>query len=169
MEQCLLSLMGELPYERINVQALCRRADISRTAFYRYFQNKDACLQSLLDRTLYDGAVFLASRSAGDDARAFREVLRFWRSQGALLDALVANGLTDRLVLQLVRHVQQEEPAILALLSTAHVDCGEEVLVFTFSGLLAMIVYWHQSGYRLSEEQMIDRLRRLMLQPLVTV
>lgn len=169
VEQCLLNLMGELPYGKISVQTVCDRMDISRTAFYRYFQNKDACLQSLLDRTLYESALFAEEQEDRRGVDSIFQFLRFWKRHGSLLDVLLQNDLMDRLVLQMVRYVKTEEPGVLELLSTAHMDCDEEVLIFTLTGLLALIIYWHQSGYRLSEEQMEAKIRRLMTMPLVQV
>lgn len=48
----LLELMGEKPYEKITVAALCRQAEVTRSTFYLHYTNLDEVLDEVLDDAL---------------------------------------------------------------------------------------------------------------------
>lgn len=48
LQKSMRSLLGDLPWDQINVSNLCDRAGISRSAFYTHFKNKNDLLDSLL-------------------------------------------------------------------------------------------------------------------------
>lgn len=48
LQKAMRSLLGDFTWDKINVQMLCSKADVSRTTFYSHFKNKDDLLDSLL-------------------------------------------------------------------------------------------------------------------------
>ena len=42
--QALLELMEEMPYSKITILTICRRADLSRQTFYHFFRDKEDIL-----------------------------------------------------------------------------------------------------------------------------
>jgi AcrR family transcriptional regulator len=50
IEEILLELMKDTPYDRITVKSITDKMQIARKTYYHYFPNKQACLESLMDR-----------------------------------------------------------------------------------------------------------------------
>ena len=101
MANSLLRLMQEHNYHDISVADICRELGISRNSFYRYFSDKDAMLQVLIDQVLL-GLELNAQKNHDlkPDNSQIRRVLQFWKSSEPLLDALSANGLSTILSMQ---------------------------------------------------------------------
>ena len=101
MADGLLRLMREHNYHDISVADICRELGISRNSFYRYFSDKDAMLQVLIDQVLL-GLELNAQKNHDlkPDNAQIRRVLQFWKSSEPLLDALSANGLITILSMQ---------------------------------------------------------------------
>ncbi len=60
VKEAFLELIAEMSYDRINVTAICRRAEISRATFYLHFDNVD----DVLDRVI-DDALLFSEEAAG--------------------------------------------------------------------------------------------------------
>jgi AcrR family transcriptional regulator len=90
-------LLAQRPLASIRISELARGAGISRSAFYFYFESREAVLRELVERIsdeLYDASeVFLLRRSGETpDAavrRALAGLLAVWRRHGAVLRAIV--------------------------------------------------------------------------------
>lgn len=52
IKDALLELLGQTPYEKITVAALCRQAEITRATFYLHYLSLDAVLNELLDEAV---------------------------------------------------------------------------------------------------------------------
>lgn len=49
LRDALISLLGEVSWDDINIQMLCERANIGRSTFYLHFQNKEELLVNSFD------------------------------------------------------------------------------------------------------------------------
>ena len=47
IRRAFLELLGRLPVEKITVAEICRKAEINRATFYRYYENQYDLLSSL--------------------------------------------------------------------------------------------------------------------------
>lgn len=164
VEDCLYSNMLRIPYDQISVSDLCQQVGISRKAFYRYFKNKNACLCALLDRKLLDERAYkIAVESIATSSPAeISTFLAFWKAESQLLDVLVKNDLIGILVSRTIRYVSSEELSLLSDMSTEKIVCDDDILTFTISGIIALIVKWHNSGYAQSEDEMASKMTRLL-------
>ncbi len=61
VKDAFLELIRKTPYDKINVTAICKEADISRATFYIHFDNVD----DVLDRVI-DDALLFSEESAGN-------------------------------------------------------------------------------------------------------
>lgn len=173
VEDCLLKNMAETPFDSISVIDLCQQTGISRTAFYRYFSRKEACLWALLDSTTMDFCLFdldykdpiETTDQTGFYQQTYKYVL-YWTQQKALLDALVRNKLDHVLVDRISRLVINEVPSVLQWLGAEDTEHANYALVFLFSGIIALILDWHTSGYPLTVAQMAQTLTHLLRTPL---
>ena len=49
VKDAMLELLAEMPFEKITVAALCRRADIVRTTFYLHYDSLTDVIKELAD------------------------------------------------------------------------------------------------------------------------
>ncbi|MBQ9068201.1 MAG: TetR/AcrR family transcriptional regulator [Eggerthellaceae bacterium] len=87
------NMLLEMPYEKITVKALCDRAMVNKTTFYRYYP----ALEDLLTEVQSEYARPYAERTAGlrypdDIERLIREFLTYSSQQGPLYDAILSSG-----------------------------------------------------------------------------
>jgi AcrR family transcriptional regulator len=54
LEQGFLELLRSQSYDKLTLTELCRRLNVPRKSFYRYFPTKEDCLLALIDHTLAD-------------------------------------------------------------------------------------------------------------------
>jgi AcrR family transcriptional regulator len=116
----LESLLVEVPLSRLSVGQIAERAGVGRTAFYFYFESREAALTALARRSLEPiweaGGDWLfgdADASAGL-SRGLRGVVDLWCERGHLLAALVEAACLDPAVLALWREQLEEIIAAVA-------------------------------------------------------
>ena len=163
LEQCLLRLMAETPYNGITIGMICQKAELSRKSFYRYFDSKDSCLHALLDHTIMDGSTYYVSdtRAPQKNLAMCIRIFEYWQSQALLLTALEKNGMSLQLLQRMIRYILEEEPEYAAHMGISR-DILMEHIVYTVGGMMGLVITWHHEGYRKSTEQMGAILYRLM-------
>jgi len=164
LEQCLLDLMAELPYAGITIGQICDRAGLSRKSFYRYFDSKDGCLHALLDHTIMDGVAYYIPSSGTQqmDVSLCIRIFEYWRKQTPLLDALEKNSQSLQIMQRLIRYILTEEADYARYMGIAQSDVMEHI-VFTFSGIMGLILTWHHGGYPKTAEEMGHLLYQMTL------
>ena len=55
LADALIKLMKTQDFDTINVNSICREADIGRTTFYRYFDNKNSKEEFIILKKNYKG------------------------------------------------------------------------------------------------------------------
>lgn len=170
LEQGLLKAMLTQRYEDISISDLCDQMAIPRKSFYRYFSNKDGALFAMLDHTLMEFEQSPISADVSYGANALGDLERFfvfWYEHRDLLEALMRNRLSGMLVERATSHALQERMMPAYLLSK---DENSQHLAMTFAicGLLAMVMQWHQGGYRDPPAQMAHVATMMLTKPLVT-
>lgn len=162
LEQGLLEAMKALPYEKITLTDLCRRLQVPRKTFYRYFPTKEDCLLALMDHTLSD-----CNRSAlrgwdGSQGLTQVDLLRFfhyWKEQKVFLDAVRDNDLSylllDRTTVIVDSMKENRQPEDFA---------REQVEYFIAHGLMSTVLRWHRHGFQSTPEKMAEEFARV-LQP----
>ena len=167
LEQGLLSAMATHQYEEISVSDLCDHMNIPRKSFYRYFSSKDGALHALIDHTLLDYESF--SNGQQMHQSEMERFFRFWRLQTPLLDALARSNLSSLLVTRTIDHTLSDVSILPRYLRHEQRQFREQATVFAVSGLMMLILNWHNSGYALSVNQMADIGMQLLTKPLFSV
>ena len=96
-------LMEETRYEDITIAALCDRALIRRTTFYKHFANKDEFLDFFMLTIRDDLKAHLASSASttepeqlrGFEARMMNQLASFLLSHEKLIDSVLASASAD--------------------------------------------------------------------------
>ena len=168
IENGLLELMCTHRYEDITISQLCSHLQIHRRVFYRYFSGKDGALYAMLDHTMIDfqHAEFepVADKlsTPGDLARYFH----FWHQNKPLLDALHRSGLNGVLVERATSFALRERMMPRHMLSWDS-EIQRLAMSFTVSGLMSMVLRWHQQGFLYSPEEMCRIATSLLTSPLI--
>lgn len=157
VEQALLALMVEMPYENISVTRLCQAANVSRRVFYHLFNNKTDALCAMIDHTI------LAAESYHPEIpdQALR-YFRYWKEQHALLDTLLENQLTGLFLERMIGIALDEDYDVRHWLRTESTRNGREILIFNLCGIMGLTYNWYLSGYEKSPEEMAALMVQLM-------
>ena len=163
LEQCLLRLMGETPYNGITIGMICEKAELSRKSFYRYFDSKESCLHALLDHTIMDGSTYYAfdTRTPQKNLAMCIRIFEYWQRQTPLLDALEKNGQSLQLLQRMIRYILEEEPDYARYMGIPQHSVMEHV-VFTVSGVMGLVLTWHHEHFQKTAEQMGELLYQMI-------
>ena len=155
LEGCLLNLMRDLPYGQITISHICDQAGISRKSFYRYFSSKEGCLVALIDHSIIDGASFYLPEhfEPAQLHGLYERFFSYWKKMEPLLDVLHRNNLSIHLVERMVNYVDREERDFHKYLGGTLEDSYSQIL-FMISGLMGLVLNWHQTGYQKTAAQM---------------
>ncbi len=163
LEQGLLESMATQPYEKITLTELCRRLDIPRKSFYRYFPTKEDCLLGLIDHTLSDCNDIALKGWTGRqelDQKAQLRFFSFWMGQKPFLDAIVGNGfrylLLDRTTVIVDKMKESSPPESFA---------RDQVEYFVAHGLMTTVLRWHHYGFQSSPEEMAEVFAQILRSP----
>lgn len=163
---CLLEMVSETAYADITVSALCERAEIPRKGFYRYFENKEDVAIYAMDRAMREGDLFAWREMKEQTPGAIpylEQWFRYWRRQQKLFRLMNSGALNTAFMRQCLRYMGTDVQNISELDLTDRKVCRD---LFVSSGMLAMLQTWHQSGCRLSDAEMAQRMRALLYEPM---
>lgn len=164
LELALASMMLLQRYEDITVSEFCSYAGIPRKAFYRYFSSKDGALYALIDHTMLEYERFRSPGSSGDMPE-LEGFFRFWQQQKQVLDALENSGLSGVLLERSIETVEHNT-MLRRFLPGDNEFVQRQILRFTASGILIMMVNWHHEGFRESPREMAELTKRMLKEPL---
>lgn len=167
LEAGLLSALQAQPYEKITLTNLCRKLEIPRKSFYRYFPTKDDCLLALIDHTLSDcNDIALKGWNGGGelDKTVQLRFFQFWMEQRAFLDVIRDNGLRYLLLDRTTVIVDRMKEA-------THTESFAEnqVEYFVAHGLMTTVLRWHHYGFQSTPEEMSEVFGKLLGSSDVTV
>ena len=168
-EAGLLQLMVTKRYEDITVSDLCDHLQIPRKSFYRYFSSKDGALYALLDHTMMDYEGFNAVYGKNERRTVQKELqqfFEFWMVHKNLLDALAKNKMSGNLVERAMSHITAGNLILGRFLPEYSHYERTQITLFCISGLMSIVLTWHQDGFPHSPEHMAALTARLFSEPL---
>jgi AcrR family transcriptional regulator len=172
LEQSLLSLIKEKPFDSISVQDIADRANIGRATFYLHYQNKEDLLGSGfagLQTELREYQRAARHRPGDPDERLFafsHYLLEHAQKNREVFPAMVGKrggGVIQHVLRRLLTDLMREEVSAMSSefkLSTLPTQATVE---FLSSGLFALLVWWLNGKARISVEEMNDIFRRLAI------
>lgn len=157
IEDNLLTLMQDTPYERIPVKDLTDNLQIARKTFYHYFHNKQACLESLMDRMIQEcSLIMLALPAEASLPDTIREILLFWIRSKTFLEAVMRNDLGTLFARRILLHLDKEDSDLPAVIRSNHLSCDRDVLYYHVSGYVCLILKWCREGFSRPLEEMVQ-------------
>jgi len=166
LEWGLLDMMAERRYEDITIIDLCKRLQIPRKAFYRYFSSKDGALYALIDHTLMNFSMDFFAYDPATTHGTLERFFTFWAEQDRFLDALEQNELSGLMVQRAIQLATDEEFFPHKLFPDHSRDTREQAALFVVSGMMSMVVHWHQNRFSNSPQKMADIAAHLLTRPL---
>lgn len=164
IEHSLLQCMTTIRYEDITISDLCRSMGIPRKAFYRYFSGKDGALYALIDHTIMDFSDAFLPHDNFATLETLQHYFDFWYQKKPLLNALERNDLGGILVQRAIILVQSNN--LLPGITTPLSDQGYEYsITFFVTGLISMILQWHNCHFRETPQQMALIAAELLTHP----
>lgn len=168
VEEALLQLMLEKPYQQISVTELCERMQMPRKAFYRYFDSRDGALLGLVEHTLgtFQGYVANARTSPRSLTSEMEQFFIFWKEHKRFLDGIVQNDLAGLLV-----SVSQSYPIgtmvdLARFLPNDPERMRLPIYRFAITGLISYMLDWYRGGYAESIAEMANGAIRMLCHPL---
>ena len=165
LEEAYLELLDE--EGEVTVAALCDRADVNRTTFYRYFSDMEAFTEemrsalfskffSLLDGIELDTPAFSRDLSR----RKILEALQITEKNEKLCRILLVDGSSDLAVRSLEEHLT-------LLRDTARAGCGEEEADLCYAAVCGAIarlwVRWIDGRFSVPKEKMVLLIEGILL------
>ena len=165
LEEAYLELLDE--EGEVTVAALCERADVNRTTFYRYFSDMEAFTEemrsalfskffSLLDGIELDTPAFSRDLSR----RKILEALEITEKNEKLCRILLVDGSSDLAVRSLEEHLT-------LLKDTARAGCGEEEADLCYAAVCGAIarlwVRWIDGRFAVPKEKMVLLIEGILL------
>jgi len=157
LRQALLDLILEKPYDEITVQNILDKGDVSRSAFYAHYSDKDDLLRQgmpddILSYGLDDGEGVLPNVS-GLFAHILAGKQWFEAMQGnagmMLTNQLARQRMVENWVKVLAKHHTTNAPSAEA---TAHYLTG---------ALMSLLLWWINDGMRQSPETMNEWFQKM--------
>ena len=141
-ENTFLSMLEQIAYKEITITAICKKMQIQRKAFYRYFDSIDDIVDSIADRLLEETYIYLE----GDiNLEGYFETFKRKKST---LDVLAKHNLIGVLMERTwVQTLDKRKNEEFYLKDIAHITGAY--------GFLAMVVAWHHNGMKQDIKELI--------------
>ena len=168
IEQTLLDLMLEKPYQEISVTELCERMQMPRKAFYRYFDGRDGALLGLVEHTLGEFHTLTSVRRGPTRSLVgeMEEFFVFWKGKKRFLDAIVQNNLSGILVDASMNYPVDTMLNLARFLPNDPEHLRLPIFHFAVTGLLASMLAWYRRGFAESTAEMASGAVRMVCHPL---
>lgn len=102
-------MLLEMPYEKISVKALCERALINKTTFYRYYPTMDDLLEEVLMEYARPYAELTRGMRYPDDIEVLiHTFMTYCTQQGPLFDAILSSGAYSKIMWKLMDNMSEE-------------------------------------------------------------
>lgn len=109
IHRAFTEMLLEMPYEKVTVTELSKRAEINKKTFYRYYPTLDDLLQEVQMEYAQPFAEMTAGLRYPDDADAItREFLLYSAKQGPLYDVIISSGAYSSILDKLIDEMGKE-------------------------------------------------------------
>ena len=152
IRKALLELKKEYPFEHISVAAICRKANVSRTAFYRYYSKPEDVLNELIQEVLSQSESYrdeIIAQISGNEEREKAPICEFLRAHKEY-KPIFSDAMLLHIVIRTIVQTQKESFFELIQEKSQLSNHQAELLLYHHvSGCLAAI----NRSYSLSDEE----------------
>ncbi len=156
----LLSLMEELPYQKITVTNICTAADLSRQTFYNFFDSKDDIIRFCIQQCYMEMMENLNSKSPLHLNDITIQLSKTFQHNQKLMKMIIHQGLEHLLEseLETVIHsfAKQMNPDI-------DNPSSEYGTAFLIGAIAHTVIYWFKDPHPISENELSELLSNILL------
>lgn len=172
LEQALLSLIKEKPFDSISVQDIIDRANVGRATFYLHYENKEDLLGSGfagLKEELRERQKAVRQRGGDFDERLFafsHYLLEHAHKHHEVIPAMVGKrggAAIQHVLRKLLRDLMREEVKAMSAERGLSALPAEATVEFLASGLFGLLVWWLNGRMKLSVDEMNAVFRQLAI------
>ena len=163
IEDGLLELMQERKFESIAVSDLCRHIDLSRRSFYRYFNNIEDVLDSMMHHAFQDMAI----QNTPFTLKELTASYEFWYHHKPLLNALIQSDMHGKIVEYTLKYTDGVTLKNYLSREDLVMDISREMILFVVTGLSSLLISWHSENFQKTPEQMGRIAYRLLYAPIL--
>ena len=160
LKDALISLMQDLPFDRITVKRLCEEAGINRTTFYLHYADTEQLLMETENDVIKAAGEMIAGpEKDASSIECIRHFLSYVQLNSLHFRTLLTFKDSEVFVQKFSRDVVSE------ILPNMKRDLPEEkkecLLYFALVASLVVIREWVLSGFRVPAEDMAEMLDRM--------
>ena len=163
IENGLLELMQEEKFEDITVTDLCRHLELSRRSFYRYFNDIEDVLDSLLNRLFQEMVISDSSLTIPEIEKGYD----FWFQHRHVLNAMAHSSLQSKIVQYALKYADEEVLKKHLTADDLGMGLSREMNLFVISGMSSLLISWHADGFQKTPRQMAEIAYRMLYKPLL--
>ena len=169
IENCLVEILYVKHYEDITITEICEKMNMPRKSFYRYFDGKDAVVQSLINHVIldYNSIQNIFGRNDAVTLKSeFELFFKFWKEKKELLSSLDRSGLLGYLIESSTTFAMSEFGDVREYLTDSTDEDKMVAYQFVVSGLMTMMIGWYRGGFKESIESMARATVKIITRPL---
>lgn len=152
LAKSLLELMNTDPYKEITITKLCSTAQISRRTFYRNFRDIDELLVYAIATITEKFSAEIKKHRSEPLQNIFVAFFSFWEENSSTLCLLLKQNQGHILFIEYLK-VVFEMPFLCGLPSDLSENSSVK-LAFNSGGLWSVLIYWVNSNFKQSPEQL---------------
>lgn len=166
---CFCKMLKEYSYDDITITELCKRTNIPRNTFYRYFTGKEAILQYLLEDTLInilESSVHLKTNKSTDMTEYLAYWLQNYRQYDYLWSLVYFGEKHDMMITQMIKYyVKLADSSFKEDFN----NLQTKQIIFLAYGLQGILDVWKHTGYSQSEKEVAKQLYKLFQTPMLDI
>ncbi len=152
IEHALLDIMQRCLYRDITISEICRKAEISRQTFYRYFDSVDDVLYALVDHSVQN--VKYSCVGMDDFKLELEKMFEFYYQNPALVNALKQNRMEWLMICHTAKWNCKEDFDEKKI-SVQRKDLQRDIYnLYHSAGLLSLVLWFQEAGWIYTPKEM---------------
>lgn len=142
IEKTLFSLLQKKPYAEISIAEITRKADVSRTSFYRNYENKDSVMIKFLANQYQKFTDDITEHKLKSLTEQLTVYLNFFKENPNIMKTLLDAGFEGGLLNLQTRYLKK-------LLTVYHPDLNlpDYAIAYQSGGIYMLLVWWVKQDY----------------------
>ena len=162
IQEALFSLMQEYPYQKIRINHISERADISRSTFYLHYETKDDLLLSIVDEIIDEYFKTIDQLPSGQKENPTFLLFSKWKQNIQKMRLILEAGMEYRIYQRLRLFNQQRT----ALIESENPLLNDYIRTMLDGVSFALLLRWTQDNAKVSVNQMVKLFEGLNIEHL---
>lgn len=150
IEHALFKLLQKKPYTEISIAEITRKAKVSRTSFYRNYDQKDEVIAQFLFNQYHNFIADIDQHNLRTFKQQLTAYLEFFKDNPQLMKLLLDAGFEGELLNFQTKYLKK-------LMSVYHSDVHlpDYTIAYQSGGIYMLLVWWVKQNYQTSLTDLI--------------